>query len=373
MLNRRTKLTTALTAKSRRAPRMLLAGLAVSMLVLTACGGGDNENESSDGGSGDLALTMRSTGPTFTDLPTAVIQAEDLFSEVGLDVDFEWLTASNAATATQGLVAGEMDIASGGTGSLFSAYGAGMTDLVSLGTVNPAMTFGIAVNNEAAEKMAKEGVTPDSPVEERVQALKGMSLAASPQGSTGLKYTKAILSEYGLDPDTDVTIVPNADNAAQVAAAREGRVDGFANSFPNTNLPDADGWGTLWLNLAEDLPQILPLAAHDVYTARDWLDENPEAAKRLMQAYYLALADLQNPTDELKEKVRSLAGFKDLNPKAFDEGWDLSIPIYQGATPVTTQEMFDNQLALVNTENDTPVDLSFDDIYDLSAAKEAQP
>jgi len=371
MLNRRTKLTTtSLISRSLRVPRTLLAGLVVSMLVLTACGGGDNA--SSDGASGDH-LVMRSTGPTFTDLPTAVIQAEDLFKEVGLDVDFEWLTASNAATATQGLVAGEMDVASGGTGSLYSAYSAGLKDLVSLGTVNPAMTFGIAVNNEAAEKMAKEGVTPDSPVEERVQALKGMSLAASPQGSTGLKYTKAILSEYGVDPDSDVTIVPNADNAAQVAAAKEGRTDGFANSFPNTNLPEADGWGVLWLNLAEDLPQILPLAAHEVYTTRKWVDKNNDTAVKLMKAYWLALADLQNPTAELKEKVKNLAGFKDLNPKAFDDGWDLSIPVYKDATPVTTEEMFENQLDLVNTENDKPVELSFDDIYDLGPAKEAQP
>jgi NitT/TauT family transport system substrate-binding protein len=366
MLNKRTKLTT-----TRRASRTLLAGLTVSMLVLTACGDG-GDSGSSDGASGD-SLVMRSTGPTFTDLPTAVILAEDYFSEVGLDVDFEWLTASNAATATQGLVAGEMDIASGGTGSLYAAYGAGMTDLISLGSVNPAMTFGIAVNTEAADKMAAQGVTPDSPVEERVQALKGMSLAASPEGSTGLKYTRTMLSTYGLDPDTDVTIVPNADNAAQVAAAKQGRVDGFANSFPNTNLPDAEGWGTLWLNFSEDLPQILPLAAHDVYTSRDWLDENADTAEKLMEAYYLALEALQDPTDELKENVKNLEGFADLNEDAFDQGWELSLPVYAGATPVTTQEQFENQLDLVNYENDTPVDLTFDDIYDVGPAEAAQP
>jgi len=364
-MNRQTKLTT----RPRRTPLAWLAtSLAVAMLALTGCGAG-NANAGNDSGS----LVMRSTGPTFTDLPTAVIVAQDYFKEVGLDVDFEWLTASNAATATQGVLAGEMDVASGGAGSLYAAYGAGMKDLVSMGTVNPAMTFGLAVTNEAATQMAQDGVTPESPVEERVQALRGMSLAASPEGSTGLKYLKTMLSENGLDPDSDVTIVPNADNAAQVAAAREGRVDGFANSFPNTNLPEAEGWGVLWLNFAKDLPSILPLAAHEVYTTREWIAENPETAQKLMRAYWLALQDLQNPTDELKEKVRNLEGFKDLNSQAFDEGWELSIPVYKGAMPVTTQEMFENQLELVNYENQTPVDISFNDIYDVGPAEKARP
>jgi NitT/TauT family transport system substrate-binding protein len=371
MLNRRTKLTTT----SRRATRTWLAGLVASMLVLTAaCGASGDDKKSSDGGSGNgLSIKMRATGPTFTDLPTVVILAQDYFKKVGLDVDFEFLSASNAATATQGLIAGEMDVTSGGAGSLYNAYAAGMTDLVSLGTVNPAMTFGLAVNNKTAAQLAKKGVTPDSPVEERVQALKGMSLACSPEGSTGQKYLKIMLKTYGVDPAKDVTLVPNADNAAQLAAARQGRVNGFANSFPNTNLPEADGWGVLWLNFAQDLPQILPLAAQEVYTTRDWLKENPEAAEKFMKAYWLALADLQNPTDELKEKVRNLEAFRDLNPKGFDLGWDLAVPVYKGATPLTTQKMFEDQIDLVNYENETPVDFSFDDLYDLSAAKKAQP
>jgi NitT/TauT family transport system substrate-binding protein len=367
-MNRRTKL----SSTPRRTPLAWLAGLTVAMLVLTACGSGSSASGGGEGGSGDT-LVMRSTGPTFTDLPTVVVLAQDYFKEVGLDVDFEFITASNAATATQGLVAGEMDVASGGTGSLYSAHAAGMKDLVSLGTVNPAMTFGLAVNNETAKQMAEKGVTPDSPVEERVQALAGTKLASSPEGSTGQKYLKIMLDEYGVDPDKDVTLVPNADNAAQLAAAREGRVNGFANSFPNTNLPAADGWGVLWLNFAEDLPSILPLAAHEVYTTRSWLEDNPEAAEKLMRAYWLALEDLQNPTDELKEKVRNLEGFSDLNPEGFDQGWELSVPVYKDASPVTTQEMFENQVDLVNFENDTPVDMSFDDIYDVGPAEKAQP
>lgn len=361
-------------ASPTRARSRWVAGLAVATLALTACGGGgDTETRQNAAGEDLIPITIRSTGPTFTDLVTLTIIAQDYFTEVGLDADFEFILASNGATATQGLLAGEADVVTGGAGGLYNAYAEGATQLVSLGTANPATTFGLALNNETAEQLAAEGVTPDSPVEDRVQALAGLTLASSPEGSTGQKYLKIMLDAYGVDPNQDVTIQPNSDNAAQLAAARQGRVNGFANSFPNTTLPEADGWGVLWLNWAVDLPQILPLASHEYYTTQGWLDDNPEAAQRIMEAVWLAYADLQNPTDELRQSIQDLEGFQDLNPEGFDLGWELSVQAYQGGSPLTTQEMFDNQLDLVNFERETPVDIAFDDLYDLGPAEAAQP
>jgi len=367
MLTWRMKRTT-----TRRARRTWLVGLAATALVLAGCGGGGEDNESS--GSGDrIPVTIRSTGPTFTDLVTLVIVAQDYFTKVGLDADFEFILASNAANATQGLIAGEMDVASGGAGSLYNAFAEGRTELVSLGTANPAVTFGLAINNETAAQLAAKGVTPSSPVEQRVKALSGLSLASSPEGSTGQKYLRKMLNEYGVNPDRDVTLVGNADNAAQLAAAREKRVNGFANSFPNTNMPEADGWGVLWLNWAKDLPSILPLASHEYYTTRKWLEKNPEAAKRLTKALWLAYQDLQNPTNELREKIRNLEGFKGFNPKGFDLGWELSLGAYKNGTPLTTQEMFDHQVALVNYGRDKPIDVKFSELYDLGPVNASKP
>jgi sulfonate transport system substrate-binding protein len=359
---------------SRRAPLAALVGLAM-VLGLAACGGGGNKPAENTGGGSVDHLVARVTGPTFTDLPTVVILAQDYFKKVGLDVDFDFLAASNAANATQGVIAGEMDITTGGSGSLYSAYAAGRHELVAIGNLNPAMTFGVAVNNKAVEEMAKKGVTKNSPVEKRVQALRGMKFAASPAGSTGLKYLRTMFTSYGVNPDSDVTIVGNSDNNAQLAAARAGQVDGFANSFPNSNMAEADGWGVLWLNFAEDLPKgsLIPLASHALYTTHDWLNKHPQAAEKLLRAYWLAQVDLQNPTPELKEKIKNLPAFKNLNPKGFDLGWDASIPIYKGWTPVPTQEMFTKQLDLVNLDAATKIDFKFADLYDLGPANKTKP
>ena len=102
------------------------------------------------------------------------------------------------------------------------------------------------------------------------------------------------------------------------------------------------------------------------------MQQNPEAARRVMQAVWLAHRDLQNPTDELKNAVRALPEFSKLNPAAFDAGWELAVGAYKGATPVTTQQMFDNSVKLQNDTRDTPLTFGFTDIYDLTAAKAAQ-
>jgi ABC-type nitrate/sulfonate/bicarbonate transport systems, periplasmic components len=351
--------------------RAVLAALALALtLALSGCaGGGAASAPSADG---KLKLRMVSTSPTFTDLPTAVILARNYFDQVGLDVDLDY-GASNASLVTQAVISGNAQVGSSGTGAVYNAYAEGMTNLVSMGSTNPSLTFGLSLNKNTIDQLAQRGVTPASPVEQRVQALRGLSITASPAGSTGNAYLRLMLSQYGLNPDTDVTIIPNNDGTAQVATTRQGRANGFAQSFPRSNFPEAEGWGALWLNWATDLPSLLPLASHDYYTTRGWLKQNPEAASRVMKALWLAHRDLQNPTPELRDAVRALPDFRDLNESAFNAGWELAVGAYKGATPLTTKAMFDHQVSLTNYNRKTPLKFGFEDVYDLSAAKAGQP
>jgi len=367
MLDRRRML----VSRSRRWPRIWIASLAaLALVVLSACANRNAASESSSDGS--TGVRIMSTSATFTDLPTIVASAQGYFEQVGLDATVDY-GASNASLITQAVISGDADIGSSGSGALYNAYAEGMTNLVSMGTTNHSITFGLALNQQTIDTLAAQGVTPDSPAADRVQALRGLTITASPEGSTGNSYLRMMLSEYGVDPDTDLTILPNNDASAQIASAKTERANGFAQSFPRAQFPEAEGWGGLWLNWAQDLPQILPLASHDYYTTRTWLAENPDLAKQVMQAIWLAQNDLQEPTDELRDKVRATPAFADLNQDAFNSGWELAVAAYKGVTPLTTQEGFDNEVALVNYSRDVPVTFKFEDIYDLSAAEAGKP
>lgn len=359
------------TTAFRPLRRSLIAVTALA-LVTSACadrGGGGDAEQAADG---SIKVRIVSTSPTFTDLTGAVILARGLYKKAGLEATVDY-GADNASLITQAVMAGDADIGSSGTGALYNAYAQGRTNLVSMGTVNPAITFGLALNQQTIDQLKQKGVTPESSARERVQALRGLTITLGPDGSTGNAYVRIMLSEYGLDPSRDVTLIPNNDGSAQIATTRQGRANGFAQSFPRSNIPDAEGWGGLWLNWAVDLPKLTPMASHDLYTTRAWLKQNPQAAQRVMRAVWLAHKELQNPTDELREAVRKLPAFADLNPEAFDAGWDLAIDAFKGATPLTTQQMFDNEAFLVNYSRDKPIEFGFRDLYDLNAAEAAKP
>jgi NitT/TauT family transport system substrate-binding protein len=317
-----------------------------------------------------LSVDIVSTPPTFTSLPHSVMTAMGLYEANGIDANID-LGADNAALITQAVIAGDADIGISGTGAVYNAYSEGMTDLVVIATMSSSLTFGIALTNENVEALAEQGVTPDSPAEQRVQALAGLSIGAAPEGSTGNSYVQALLAEYGLD-DTDVTLVPNNDSNAQVAAARAGRIDGYALSFPSSLIPDAEGWGTLWVNFAEDLPSLVPFAAHSIYTSRQFLEENRETCLGVVAALWDALNMLHDSPDEAKQPVKD-DSFPDLDQAVYDEGWALSVEAYADGTPITTEEMFQRQLDLVNGVREEPMELEMSEIYDLTVAEESQP
>ncbi|MFC9455450.1 ABC transporter substrate-binding protein, partial [Streptomyces sp. NPDC056983] len=353
------------TAPRRFPTARLLTVFAAVLALLAGCAqAGQTVRPAAKAADGSLKVRFMSTSPTFTDLPTAVILARGHFKRVGLDVSYR-PGPSSAPLITQAVMAGDADVGSSGAGAMYSAYAEGMTSLVSLGTSNRSVTFGLALNQKTVDKLAKKGVTPDSPARERVRALRGLRLMASPPGSTGNALVRLMLNTYGVDPDDDVTIMPNNDAASQLATTREGRADGFAQSFPRTSVPKVEGWGAQWLNWAKDLPQMLPLSSHDYYTTRGWLKANPEAAKRFMRALWLAHRDLQHPNAELRDAVYKLPGFVDMDKKAFDDGWELAVAAYKGANPLTTREMFEKEASVVNRERLTPMHIDYEDVYDL--------
>jgi NitT/TauT family transport system substrate-binding protein len=317
-----------------------------------------------------LPVNIISTSPTFTSLPHSVMMALDLYAANGIDANVD-LGADNAALIAQAVIAGDADIGIAGTGAVFNAYSEGMTDLVVIATMSCSLTFGVALNSETVEALAEQGITPDSPVEERVQALRGLSIGASPAGSTGDSYPRLMLTTYGVDP-AEVTLVPNNDGNAQVAAARAGRINGYALSFPNALIPEVEGWGALWLNFAEDLPGLIPFAAHSIYTTRQYLEGSRETTVGIVAALWDALGVIKDSPDEAKEPVKS-DSFPDLDQAVYDEGWDLSVEAYAECTPITTEEMFQRQLDLVNSTRETPMELAMSDIYDLTVPEDAQP
>ena len=102
------------------------------------------------------------------------------------------------------------------------------------------------------------------------------------------------------------------------------------------------------------------------------MEENREVCLGVVAAMWDALDILQNRPDEAVEVVKS-ERFPDLDQAIFDAGWEYALPTYAETTPITTEEMFQRSLDLVNSTRETPAVVEFGDVYDLTVPEEAQP
>jgi NitT/TauT family transport system substrate-binding protein len=296
--------------------------------------------------------------------------AKGYFEEEGLDVEY-LPVLQNAAQVAQTVSAGEADIGSSGSTGAPALLAAGR-DIVAIADLAKGSVTQLALRNETIEKLAAQGVTRDSPIADRVAALKGLSLSVPQAGSSTDILVRLTMEEYGIDPDRDVTLQPIADGSARVAAAREGQTDGYVVPPPGSMLAPAEGWGEVWISWSEnDVPKFVGLPWTQIITSRAFLEENPEAVRRFLKALWRAASDLENDPQGAAAAIKE-RWFPDLDPTMYELAFDASLPAFtQGMVP--DEKGFEMLMETYNASVAEPADLTFDQLYDITLVQETQP
>jgi NitT/TauT family transport system substrate-binding protein len=296
-----------------RLPVLLAAGA----LLLTGCGSPDAAKGSGPSEAGESLTSVRVglAVPTFnTSLINYVLQ-EDLDAEHGLDM-VATMGGAGSTNQVAALRSGAFDIVGAGTATVVDANAEG-ADLVVVGGTG-GLINNIVLNSKVADGLS---VGPDAPTGERIKALRGLTIATSPPGSSSNATLRYLVKEYGLDPDKDLSIVPVNDPSAIVAGIRQGRFDGsfFGVGIADVNI--ADGSGELWVSLPRgDVESFNDLVGVVLITTRDYLAKNPEA----VAAVHASLAEAQQRVDDDPEQVGKVLHekvFTDLDKDVFDTAW----------------------------------------------------
>lgn len=297
------------------APRRMSALLAAGALVLAGCG----DNGASAAGDSSDGLTTVRVGlaiPTFNTALINYVLQEDIDSEHGLNM-VPTMGGAGSTNLVAALRAGSFDIVGIGTATAVDANAEGAGLVVVGGT--GGLINNIVLNSKVAEGL---GVDSDAPIEERIRALKGLTIASSPPGSSSNSTLRYLVEKYGLDPDKDLNIVPVSDPSAIVAGIRQGKFDGsfFGVGIADVNI--ADGSGELWVSLPRgDVEAFNDLVGVVLVTTKKFLSENPDA----VEAVHASLDDAQQRVEAdpiktgeaLQEKT-----FKNLDKDVFDAAWD---------------------------------------------------
>jgi NitT/TauT family transport system substrate-binding protein len=190
-------------------------------------------------------------------------------------------------------------------------------------------TGAIVINKEVAARLRIDEKTP---IEQKVQAMKGLKFAVSTPGSGTDTQLRYVLSLYGLDTERDVEILTTGSVEASLATYAQGKADGASLSAPSAELAVIKNNGIMIVNMAGgDVPSLSAQVDSGVWATGAWLKENPDKAVAVTAAIWKALDYAHKSNTEAGELVRKEAWAETEKP-VFDLAWQRVTPA-MAATP----------------------------------------
>ena len=148
-----------------------------------------------------------------------------------------------------------------------------------------------------------------------VGAMRGKKFGVAAAGSTGDTIARGIFTEYGLNPDEDVSIIAVGTGAEASAALRAGAVDALITYEPDLTQMTQAGVGRVVFDLRNTTNETVysKLPTSTLQATKKWIDSNPEVAAKLVRAVTRANNTLRDDPQTALPAVQQL--FSDLNPE----------------------------------------------------------
>ena len=179
-----------------------------------------------------LRIVTSNTGFFFALLYVAA--ARGYFKQEGLDVTI--LDGGGGPNALAAVVGGGADLCATGLGNIAHVIEHGQ-HFVIVGSIINNNPFVVVVRTQLAKEA---GITPSSTFAQRAAVLQHRTVAVEALAGGSGAFVKYAMAEAHLDPNT-VTLINMAQNPAQLASLKGGKIDAFANTSPVTDSAIAEG------------------------------------------------------------------------------------------------------------------------------------
>ena len=204
------------------------------------------------------------------DLASWVAKEAGIFSQNGLDVDLQLVAGGSKTMAS--LLSGQNDLTLQGGGEVLSASTSG-ADLVVLATLAPVYPYLFEVSADV----------------KTVDDLRGKKVGVSSAGGSADIASRVILKKQGLDPDSDVNMVPVDSHANRTAALISGAIQGGVDDPPDSYAVEREG-----LHTPFDLAgQKLPAANTVLVGQRAWVSANRETTQKFVDSLVQGIARMR--------------------------------------------------------------------------------
>lgn len=313
--------------------------------------------------------TMRSTAKSWLWAGEDFAAGGGYFEEAGLNVVSN---ASGRGVNVNALIGGAVDIVLGAPGQAMRAQAQNQPIKIIAGTVNKYAS-NIVIN---ADILAERGVDESSPVEEKIEAMRGLKLGTTGPGAAPDNLFRFLFAKVGIDPDTEAELVSvQGGGSGMLAGMERGTIDGFCLSSPTSDIAIQNFGAAYLFNMAtnppEELSDYLYITAQ---VSEDAITERREMLFDYCRGTALALKAIREEPETFKAWAQEW--FEGLDPDIFEKAFATNSQIYM-PNPIPTQSHFELNKMFVNQgfetlgEDPLPDDFDFLAAYDPSIAEEA--
>ena len=189
--------------------------------------------------------------------------------------------------------------------------------------------------------LSRVGVSPTSPLSDKLKALKGARIGASTIGGGPAQYTRYLARTVGLDPELDMKILAVGFGAARMAALRTNQVDVTCGDSPEADQVELEGFGELFINPAREIPIFKEFPYTVILVKPEIADQQPDlvrrAAQTLGQANDMFSTKFGEAVDILKQQ------FPTVPPKAIEKSLERDRDAYPRGCRMTAA-MWENNI-----------------------------
>lgn len=296
---------------------------------------------------------------TFVNLPVYVAQELHLFEKHGIKAE---LIYGKGIQVTNIMVSGAAEFGAFAVEHAIMVTSKGQdVRLLVLNQTQPP--FALVVRNDVPTPNAGK------PFPEMLRDLKGLKISISSVGASSDLTLRFLLPLAGLDPQTDVKLIPTGDPASQVASLKNGIVDAMIGIEP------AQTEAVLGLKVGKSILDIEkgegPEVFHDyaynaVFTRQAYLDSHPETARAVVAAIVDAEALIADPA-HIDDVIKAVA----INMRGLDQGMLRQyVETYRAIwRPVATRKGIENVNAMLMGSKQIAAPIP----YDKLVAKDYMP
>lgn len=270
-------------------------------------------------------LVIAQSNDTLIWAPLYVARKMGYFVDEGIDIEVAIVKSGPAALTA--VTTGGAQIAMGFPATPIQAVAKGFKIKVFAELSNQFIAE-LMLRRDVAERLQ---VSENSPIEARIRALKGLTIATNGTGSANDYLLRRMIGDGGMRAESDVTITPIGSGAAILAALDQRRVDGYV-ATPPSNIIAVQAHAAI---------QVIDFAAGDyrpiagiIYIALaasdEWLTGHPQLAARTVRALARALALMRSDPAAAKAAVRSF--FPNTALPLFEASWESQLASFP-ATP----------------------------------------